>query len=85
MAPPDNKSTGEFCPLTGADASMTTLPLGYGATSGNDEGFSAADSPSFRAILRKAPSDVRESIKSLKGLIDEHTGKLQKDPRIVCL
>jgi hypothetical protein len=75
MAPPENTSD-EFNPLITGFKNGTATSTGYGTSSNNNDDDERNSTPSqtLRKIITSAPSDLRNSIQSLRDLVNEHTG-----------
>lgn len=67
MSPRVGQEASEISPLNAGGEDMTSV--GYGSAT-----ESGSESTTLKGILRSAPSDLRGSMRSLRALVDAHTG-----------
>ncbi|CAB9498574.1 expressed unknown protein [Seminavis robusta] len=65
---PQDAAVNEGAPLTGSTSN--------GAYGSAEDGAASNQPTALKDILRKAPSDLRGSMQSIRDLIEEHTGKI---------
>lgn len=68
MSPRVGQEASEISPLNAGGEDTTSV--GYGSATENG----GSESTTLKGILRSAPSDLRGSMRSLKALVDAHTG-----------